>query len=102
MASINYKTGSVNAYGYGMSKDQRSNIELPWGVSKTPMMKNIYGDKEFIVKLQSPLGGLGLPWMCYDGPTRSFQASFQLILVRDNRKYTAAVKGGGSSWSLCT
>jgi hypothetical protein len=43
---------------------------------KAPLARNIYGENEFIVKLQPPVGG-GLsesPWMCYDGPSRSFQA----------------------------
>lgn len=47
------------------------------GISKLPMSKNVYGDKEFIVKLQPPVGESGMPscpWMCYDGPTRSFHA----------------------------
>jgi hypothetical protein len=33
-----------------------------------------------------------LPWMCYDGPTRSFQASFQLILL-DWTRYMISCKG---------
>lgn len=44
-------------------------------MSKIPTAKNVHGDKEFIVKLQPPVAiNAGGPWMCYDGPVRSFQA----------------------------
>ena len=38
--------------------------------------QNAHGEKEFIVKMQPPAGPgvpAGSPWMCYDGPKRSFQ-----------------------------
>jgi len=50
-------------------------------ISKVPDARNVHSDSEFIVKLQPPAKtptNPGLrqsnPWMCYDGPTRSFQA----------------------------
>ena len=78
MTSVNYQTGSMRTTG--LNKQQRSelNTDHTWSkVGKIPGAKNVYGDKEFIVKLQPPAGSVGLPalpWMCYDGPARSFQA----------------------------
>lgn len=75
--SFNHKSGIQRVAG--MSKEQRSEMKRKGQkVSKAPTGKNIHGDKEFIVKLQPPAAGCGdgLPpgnWMCYDGPTRSFQ-----------------------------
>ncbi|KAL7541934.1 hypothetical protein ACHAXR_011369 [Thalassiosira sp. AJA248-18] len=76
LTSVNHKTGSRGVSG--VKKDQRAELKRKGHkVSKIPTSKNIHGDKEFIVKLQPPTGAVGLPkrpWMCYDGPTRSFQA----------------------------
>lgn len=60
----NHRTGHVT-----------SNLGKKVGIPKTPTTRNAHGDKEFIVKLQPPnLPGFGQPWMCYDGPVKSFQA----------------------------
>lgn len=74
LALINYKTGSFSAAG--LNKGQRSELKKNGHkVSKAPRAKNVHGDKEFIVKLQPPAGLIAIgPWMCYDGPARSFQA----------------------------
>jgi hypothetical protein len=72
--SVSYMTGRMSALGDvdpSMLKTERGQK-----VHHTPKSRNIYGDKEFIVKLQSPAGSLGYPtspWMCDDGPVRSFQ-----------------------------
>ena len=73
MTSINIQTGNVNVQG--MNKQQRSEMKSKGTkVSKLPTAKNVHGDKEFIVKLQPPVNVGTIPWMCYDGPARSFQA----------------------------
>ena len=76
MTSINHKTGNANVTG--LNKEQRAELKRKGvKVSKVHSSKNVHGDKKFIVKLQPPAGLIGMssaPWMCYDGPTRSFQA----------------------------
>ena len=74
MTSIHNQTGNVNVQG--MNKEQRSEMNKGTAtkVSKLPTAKNVHGDREFIVKLQPPVTVGSSPWMCYDGPTRSFQA----------------------------
>lgn len=76
--SFNHQTGTMRLQG--MDKQQRSEMASKFPrvkVSKMPNAKNAHGDGEFIVKLQPPAGSGGIsdrPWMCYDGPKRSFQA----------------------------
>ena len=72
--SINQKTGTSNISG--ADKKHRSELKKKGhNIFKAPTSKNVHGDKEFIVKLQPPvMGPTAGPWMCYDGPTRSFQS----------------------------
>jgi hypothetical protein len=88
--SLNHQTSTVRLNG--MNKQQRSEMASKLQhvkMSKMPNAKNAHGDREFIVKLQPPAGSVlsnplaplassqgisTLPWMCYDGPKRSFQA----------------------------
>jgi hypothetical protein len=71
---INHNTGRVTA---SVGKEDRAKIQSKGQkVHKQPTSRNAHGDEEFIVKLQPPTS-VGLPttpWMCYDGPLRSFQA----------------------------
>ncbi|KAL7525458.1 hypothetical protein ACHAWF_001370 [Thalassiosira exigua] len=74
--SVNYKSENMTATG--LYSHTRSELSKAGGtkLSKPPTAKNNYGDREFIVKLQPPAGQPGLstmPWMCYDGPKRTFQ-----------------------------
>ena len=85
-SNFNHNTGTVNLKG--MTEDQQAAVKA--GITQkgvtitaTPDARNIYGDQEFIVKIQPPAsrdGGYTRagqlpdgPWMCYDRP-RSFQA----------------------------
>ena len=70
----------INRFGdvtvQGADKKARQELkEKGHRFNKAPTAKNVHGDKEFIVKVQPPaLRPFENPWMCYDGPTRSFQA----------------------------
>ena len=78
MTSLNFLTGNTSVVG--LNKEKRSELRdsvrnSGANVSKMPTAKNIHGDREFIVKIQPPVAiSAGGPWMCYDGPVRSFQA----------------------------
>ncbi|KAL7554943.1 hypothetical protein ACHAWF_018506 [Thalassiosira exigua] len=75
--AVNYRSGNMIATGLDRHTRSKLNKEGGPKLSKPPTPRNNYGDKEFIVKLQTPAGQLGLPtmpWMCYDGPKRSFEA----------------------------
>lgn len=70
--NVNYTTGRITSTA---SKEQRDKLQFEGQtVHKKPNSKNIYGDKEFILKLQPPAPfDPAVAWMCYDGPVRSFE-----------------------------
>lgn len=78
---INNATGQLSVDG-GSGPDSLT-MKKEFGAQGIRMMqepRNIHGDKEFIVKVQTPVcfaASLSQkpvkPWFCYDGPVRSFQ-----------------------------
>jgi hypothetical protein len=72
--TMNYNTGTLRS---NAPKEDRTNDQvMGQAIHKSPTARNVYGDEEFVVKLQPPisLGFPNTPWMCYDGPVRSFQS----------------------------
>mmetsp|Transcript_64542 Transcript_64542/g.95506 ORF Transcript_64542/g.95506 Transcript_64542/m.95506 type:complete len:148 (+) Transcript_64542:389-832(+) len=75
--SFSHKTGQMT---YDAPEDvmqgQDLSIFQEKRVRQVREPRNIRGDQEFIVKLQPPVGNMlnypTSPWMCYDGPVRSF------------------------------
>lgn len=90
----NYRTGRMES-----NFAERSGSRT--GMGKIPKTRNVYGEKEFIVKIQIPLPLPGGPsdWMCYDGPTRSFQATVPVDTTTGLKDAKAVLEKEGI-WSI--
>jgi len=74
VVSQSHISGALTASG--MTKEQRESFKAGSArVQSAPTPRNVKGEQEFIVKIQPPVthDPSSEAWMCYDGPTRSFQ-----------------------------